>query len=179
MVKVKRNAPCHCGSGKKYKKCCTLKVTLINGRVAERFAQKNPEISRTIQILGRHTLEELHDIIFRGFDRYESEHMYEFQFGENFNAPENDRYVLPETLSHQTIFKKKAVAGLLTKTRIGALNLTVGQNFYYWFDFGDDWIHEIEVISIDDEIWQDIYPKIIARIGESPPQYIEWDEEEE
>ncbi|MGM0440506.1 MAG: SEC-C metal-binding domain-containing protein [Chlamydiota bacterium] len=22
--KIKRNAPCHCGSGKKYKKCCLL-----------------------------------------------------------------------------------------------------------------------------------------------------------
>ena len=25
MSKLKRNAPCHCGSGKKYKNCCYLK----------------------------------------------------------------------------------------------------------------------------------------------------------
>ncbi|MDP7135072.1 MAG: SEC-C metal-binding domain-containing protein, partial [Planctomycetota bacterium] len=27
MSKVKRNAPCPCGSGKKYKKCCMAKET--------------------------------------------------------------------------------------------------------------------------------------------------------
>jgi hypothetical protein len=124
--------------------------------------------------MGSKTLKELHHIIFRAFDRYESEHMYEFQFGENFNAPENEFYVLPEALS-QAIDKRR-IAGIITKTRIGAFNLTVGQKFYYWFDFGDDWIHQIEVISIDDEVSQDMYPKITARIGESPPQYIGLDE---
>jgi len=194
MLNVRRNDPCPCGSGKKYKKCCmekddprfikmenykkcyTFKVNLIRGNVTERFAQNNPEVSRTIQILGSQTLEELHDIIFRAFDRGE-DHMYEFQFGEVFDAPENERYVLTETLSH-TIFRRK-YAGIVTETRIGALNPIVGQSFYYWFDFGDDWIHQIDVISIDDEISQDIYPKITARVGDSPPQYFEFDDEEE
>lgn len=28
MIKIGRNDPCHCGSGKKYKKCCLLKDQL-------------------------------------------------------------------------------------------------------------------------------------------------------
>ena len=33
-MKLERNAPCHCGSGKKYKKCCMAKSTQISSRTA-------------------------------------------------------------------------------------------------------------------------------------------------
>jgi hypothetical protein len=44
------------------------------------FAKRNKVISRTIQIRGDQTLEDLHHAIFAAFDR-EEEHMYEFQIG--------------------------------------------------------------------------------------------------
>ena len=62
--------------------------------VTEKFAKKNPEISRTIQIRGDQTLEDLHHAIFDAFDRGE-EHMYEFQFGKRPMDPKGPRYVLP------------------------------------------------------------------------------------
>ena len=59
------------------------------------------------------------------------------------------------------------------------LGLKKHQAFGYWFDFGDDWWHQINVVAIDDKAGRGKFPKVIKRIGESPPQYVNWDEEEE
>ena len=67
--------------------------------------------------------------------------------------------------------------GINTETKIGSLDLEVGEPFGYWFDFGDDWRHQINVISIKGNIPKGNYPKIIDRVGESPPQYADFDEE--
>jgi hypothetical protein len=70
------------------------------------------------------------------------------------------------------------VAGLATETTIDDLKLKVGKQFGYWFDFGDDWQHQIGVEKIADEVPKGKFPRITNRVGESPPQYIDWDEEE-
>jgi len=72
----------------------TLEVFLMGGPISEKFAKKNPVISRTIQIRGDQTLEDLHHAIFDAFDRFD-EHMYEFQFGKGPMDRKAPRYVLP------------------------------------------------------------------------------------
>ena len=72
----------------------TLDVFLISGPISEKFAEKNPVISRTIKVRGDQTLKELHHAIFEAFERYD-EHMYEFQFGKGPMDPTGTRYVLP------------------------------------------------------------------------------------
>lgn len=47
----------------------------------------------------------------------------------------------------------------------------VGRAFGYWFDFGDDWRHEIRVEVIDGAPPTGRFPKATARVGASPPQY--------
>jgi Plasmid pRiA4b ORF-3-like protein len=70
-------------------------------------------------------------------------------------------------------------AGDVKRTTIGTLGLKVDDAFGYWFDFGDDWWHQINVVAIEEKIGQGKFPKVIQQIGESPPQYVDWDEEEE
>ena len=41
----------------------------------------------------------------------------------------------------------------------------------YWFDFGDDWWHRINVDAIDDNVAKGKYPKVVKRVGKSSPQY--------
>jgi len=48
----------------------------------------------------------------------------------------------------------------------------------YWFDFGDDWWHQINVRAIPEKAATGKYPRIDRRVGKSPPQYVDWDEEE-
>jgi len=75
-------------------------------------------------------------------------------------------------------FSDETPAGDVSKTAIGALGLRVGDVFGYWFDFGDDWWHQINVVAIADEVPPGKYPKVTARVGNSPPQYPDGVEEE-
>jgi len=73
----------------------TLEVFIISGPVDAKFVKKSPVMSRTLEIRGDQTLEELHEIIFKAFDRYD-EHLYEFQFGgKEPQDPKARRYGLP------------------------------------------------------------------------------------
>ena len=40
----------------------------------------------------------------------------------------------------------------MDQTTLDSLGLEVGRTFGYWFDFGDDWWHQINVEAIDDEV---------------------------
>jgi len=167
----------------------SLKVEIIEGYVTEEFAEENPDMSRTIQIRGDQTLEHLHGAIFDAFDRFD-EHLYEFQFGEAPRHRRNKRYVLPMPgdFGPGSVFFEEEPAEDLTRTKIGSLGLRKRRRFWYWFDFGDDWWHRIEVVDVQNEVPKGKYPKVIERLGASPPQYPgmgvrdedgDWEDEEE
>jgi hypothetical protein len=160
--------PASQGQGRLY----TLEVFIISGPVTEKFAKKNPVISRTIQIRGDQTLEDLHHAIFDAFDR-EEEQMYEFQFGKGPMDPKAPRYVLP---SDYESGEKKPPAGRVDQTTIESLGLKVGRSFGYWFDFGDDWWHQVNVEAIEDLVPEGKFPRVAKREGNSPPQYADEDE---
>src|SRR5208283_2833520 len=124
----------------------TLEVFLLSGQITEKFVKKNPVVSRTIQIRGNQTLEDLHDTIFDAFGRWE-EHMYEFQFGKGPVDPKAPRYVLPKAYEMEMGYDKRP-AGRVDQTTIGSLGLEVGRRFGYLFDFGDNWWHQINVEAI-------------------------------
>lgn len=149
----------------------TLVIFIRSGPIAEKFRRKNPEISRTIQIRGDQTLEDLHQAIFEAYGRFDN-HMYEFQFG---NGPmEGPRYVLPEAFQGDD--EQERPAGRVDETTIESLGLDVSRSFEYWFDFGDDWWHQIDVEAVEPNVPKGKYPKIIKRVGKSPPQYPDEDE---
>jgi pRiA4b ORF-3-like protein len=53
------------------------------------------------------------------------------------------------------------------------LGLKSGRVFGYWFDFGDDWYHQVQVQRIEQAIPTVTYPRVIKREGKSPPQYLD------
>ncbi len=66
MAKGKKPAP---GWVKQDDRLFTLEVFIISGPMTEKFVKKNKVVSRTIQIRGDQTLENLHYAIYRAFDR--------------------------------------------------------------------------------------------------------------
>jgi len=155
----------------------TLEVFIISGPITKSFAEKNRVISRTIQIRGDQTLEDLHNAIFDAFDR-EEEHMYEFQMGgKRPMDPKARRYVLHADMNDLVSGRKPA--GDVHHTTIESLGLKVDEAFGYWFDFGDDWWHQVNVVARDEKAGRGKFPKVTKRTGKSPPQYVNWDEEEE
>jgi hypothetical protein len=163
----------HAGGNRLY----TLEARIIGGPMVEEFVKENPLVVRTIEIRGDQSLEQLHEALFAAFDR-EEEHMYEFQLGSRApHDPKRKRYVLPRVFKEATPGPHSPL-GTVTRTTIGSLELKVEQAFGYWFDFGDDWWHEIKVIAIEEEVPKGKYPRMTKRVGESPPQYPDGDEEE-
>lgn len=152
-------------------KLYTLEVFLHSGPISEKFAKKNPVISRTFKMRGDQTLEELHHAIFKAFGRYD-EHMYEFQFGKGPMDRKGPRYVLPSTFE---MAEENPPAGRVDRTALDSLDLEVDRSFGYWFDFGDDWWHQINVEAIEDSVPTGTFPKVTKRVGKSPPQYADED----
>lgn len=152
----------------------TLEVFLTSGPVTAKFAKKNKIVSRTIQIRGKQTLQDLHEAIFDAFDR-DDEHMYEFQVGGKGPMDEQARKYGPPVPTGP--FSDEMV-GDASAASLGSLGLKIGGTFGYWFDFGDDWWHQINVLGIDTKIPPGKYPKVAKRVGQSPPQYPDWDEEQ-
>jgi hypothetical protein len=152
----------------------TLEVFLLGGPVTEKFAKKNPVVSRTIQIRGDQPLEDLHHAIFDAYDRWE-EYMYEFQFGKGPMDPKARRYVLPNALEIQQD-QPNPPKGRVDEATLESLALKVGDRFGSWFDFGDDWWHQINVEAIEDRVPRGKFPKVTKREGKSPPQYADEDE---
>jgi Plasmid pRiA4b ORF-3-like protein len=150
-----------------------LDVFLIDGPITSEFIADNPEVSRTIEIKGSNTLEELHKIIFKAFDR-EEEHMYEFQVGGNGpQDPNAIRYGLKQAFSSSGL--TLTPTGDVSSTSIAEVGLSIDEAFGYWFDFGDDWWHQINVTNILDKAPTGKYPRITKRLGASPPQYADFE----
>ena len=139
-------------------------------------------IWRRIEITGNQSLDQLHEAIFSAFDRYDP-HMYSFYLTkpgskarDRFaNAPE---YTHPYAVEEDSDWGHKKLHDA-SITNISNLNLRVKDTFEYLFDFGDEWLHEITVERVLDIFPKGDYPKIKERKGESPPQYPEYDDEEE
>ena len=142
-----------------------LQIYLDSGPITKAFARKNKIVSRTIEIRGDQTLEEFHYAIFDAFDRWE-QHLYEFQLGKRPFDPDGLRYTLPDAARYGG-----DPDGDVKTTTLDSLGLKVGRVFGYWFDFGDDWYHQIVVDAVNEADAEIEYPRVTARTGASPPQY--------
>jgi hypothetical protein len=136
----------------------------MDGPISEKYTTK--EISRVIEIRGDQTLEDLHQAIFKAYDRWD-EHLYEFQFGKRPFDPAGPNIGIPDPR------KKGKRTEDARATKLDDLNLKAHRAFGYWFDFGDDWYHQIQVDRIEQAIPTVTYPRVIKRVGKSPPQYCE------
>lgn len=139
-----------------------LTVFLMRGPISEKFTKK--EISRAIEIRGDQTLEQLHQAIFEAYDRRE-QHLYEFQFGKRPFDPDGPNYGIPDG------DEEKKEYGDARTTKMDDLQLKPERAFGYLFDFGDEWYHQVQVDRIEQAIPTVTYPRVIKRVGKSPPQY--------
>jgi len=135
-------------------------------------------ISRVVALLGDHTLDDLHEIIYAAFDRYD-EHLYSFYFPKQRvgrKDPPPKEFTSPHMLEDPGQFGIDEELFDASKTRLDSLGLKIGDTFEYLFDFGDKWMHELKVKSIGPVEQEQQYPAVIEKKGDSPPQYPDCDE---
>lgn len=159
---------------KKQAQLFTFDVLLIDRSRTRASMPKKSVVSRTIQLRGDQSLEDLHDAIFDAFDRYD-EHLYEFQFGKEPMDRKAVRYAHP--FACEDFWGEEEDANS-AEAKLASLGLKTGQSFFYWFDFGDDWWHDVRVEAIDDKAPAGKYPKVVKEVGKAPPQYPDFDDED-
>jgi hypothetical protein len=136
-------------------------------------------IWRRIAARGSQTLEDLHEAIYDAFDR-DDEHLYSFYFPKP-GAKGRNRLRDAVEYSHACIAEQSdpfdETPANAAKAKLDTLGLRPKQVFLYLFDFGDNWWHEITVEQTDAKPEKGKYPRILEKHGNSPPQYLDMDEE--
>lgn len=152
----------------------TMLVFLKEGPMSREFDYK--VISRTIEIRGDQTLAQLHEAIFRAYDRSD-EQPYEFQMGKRPFDPEGPNYGLvkkaAKVTTKKTLVNAVAPTFAAEATKLDDLELKLHRVFGYRFDFKAGWFHQVQVERIDKAIPTVTYPRLTKRSGKSPPQVCE------
>lgn len=153
-------------------KIYTLRVSIIG----------IPKLYRIIELSDTSTFDDLHDVIFEAFHRYDS-HLYSFFITKKDTQDMRIIWKAPEITHPQNTMdvvweeKKEKVAA--NEICIGQVGLEEKDVFQYLFDFGDDWWHRIRVQSIKEKKIKGRHIKIVKSVGDSPPQYPEYDEDDD
>jgi hypothetical protein len=145
---------------------CTLSVFLTTEPQAAAGTVPSCVASRTLQMRGDQTLEDLHQAIAAAFER-PGDYSYEFQFEAGDLHPEGRRYVVPGEFDLDVAAGTPAV-GRVTETTLDSLGLEPGLAFAYWPDAGDDWWHPIQVERVAVGVPRGKYPRVLGRSGDSP-----------
>ena len=115
-----------------------------------------PTIYRTIQIEENRTFFELHEAIQIAFG-WENSHMHIFEIGDDrIGMSEFDEFEDDQTIEERNI-------------RLFQTGLNEKDKFEYIYDFGDHWVHEIQVVKIP-EPKKTFYPKCIKGAMNRPPE---------
>jgi hypothetical protein len=201
MIEIRRNDPCPCGSGKKYKKCCYMdkeknwKIFRAANRAQTRediikILNERPQvyklkvkldsmkaehfkstISRNIEIEGTDTLYDLHLEMQRAFN-WDNDHMFSFFMSNQIWDKQSEYKANP--LGEHMVSSFGDTSKPAGETEIGDLSLQKGSSFKYLFDFGDEIIHSIEVVEVYENDDPDAsFPRLVKSVGKAPPQY-EW-----
>lgn len=133
-------------------------------------------LHRIIDVQGDVNFYELHQAIFDVFERHD-EHLWQFfvarQKMDSFNKLYDcqEQILLPDNFLWQDNFKNLTL--YQPDITLDSLQLNEKDYLYYWFDFGDDWLHRIRIEKISQS--QDNANKItvIKKVGDSPKQYDE------
>lgn len=115
-------------------------------------------IWRSFVIDGETSFAELHDIL-QIIMGWENSHLFQFRFGKTRITVQYEEDPLPV---------EAADAFVLTLNKLKA---KVGDTFKYTYDFGDDWAHELEILSIEEGAPLK-YPHCVAGERNCPPENI-------
>lgn len=147
------------------------------------------KLHRVLEISGNASFFDLHQRIFEAFDRWD-EHAFQFfisrtkmdSFGSLFDKCTEIVMIDEFIEQHEDFLGREIQLHPASRTTLDELNLQEKDYFYYWFDFGDDWLHRIRIEKIFEEKEEpeqgSYFATIIKSVGESPEQYPEYEEDE-
>ncbi len=129
------------------------------------------ECIRVIEIKSSATFLDLHEAIQDAVD-FNNDHLVEFFIGRH---PGNRAYGIGGEPNWDSFNPVK------TYNKVGISEvwpLPQGMKLYYLFDFGDQWVFQINKTRHKDKTPEPgaTYPRLIEAIGKNPEQYPDWEE---
>jgi hypothetical protein len=116
-----------------------------------------PLVTRTFKLSAQTTMYELHHII-QVVMGWTNSHLYQFNVGEQVIA---DIRLVDDELGPVTDVKGVMVTQVFTK---------VGTTLTYEYDFGDGWMHHLELVEISTHPIDEVLPQIIGGVNACPPE---------
>lgn len=111
-----------------------------------------PPVWRRLQVSSTTSLAQLHHIIQAAMGWHDC-HLHQFEVNGRYYA--DPAQMLEETTD---------------EARLTLAQMQVGQRFAYWYDFGDDWWHDIQVEAIDRADPALTYPRCVTGRRACPPE---------
>ena len=132
------------------------------------------ECVRIIEIKSNASFLQLHEAI-QDAVSFDNDHLFDFFVGLHSG---NRAYSIGGTPSYSNFNPVKLYRGIHLSS---VWPLPTGMKLYYLFDFGDNWIFQINKTRHKDKIEQAgvVYPRVIEAKGKNPEQYPDWEYEEE
>lgn len=146
-------------------------------------------LHRILDIAGNATFEDLHALIFTAFDRYDP-HLYQFILTREEAKSDyalydcKERVLDPYSMEEADMMMDEGdIAHNAATFTLDDAKLQEKDFIYYRFDFGDDWMHRLRLEKIypleASAIGDEPYAVIVKKVGESPAQYEDEDDEED
>ena len=136
----------------------TIKSELVGG-----MHMPEQEVIRTIRIGGSASLDDLCEVMLRSLD-FDRDHMY--QFCMDNNAHSRNAFISGSDRGGKAS----------TKEKLYKLGLKTGKKFLFIYDFGDEWMFQMEVLEVENKSGN-IRTEVVESIG-TAEQYPDWEEEE-
>ncbi|MES0404004.1 MAG: plasmid pRiA4b ORF-3 family protein, partial [Hyphomicrobium sp.] len=128
-------------------------------RLTLRLRECEPPIWRTILVRNSTSLHQLHLAIQKAMG-WTNSHLYEFEVRKS-------KYTDLTTVDY---FEDDEQSEDARTTKLSLLKLERGESFTYLYDFGDYWLHDITVDSIESPIPGASYPNCVAGARACPPE---------
>ena len=143
--------------------------------------REDRRIWRMIEALEGQTLDDLHWAIQEAYG-FDGDHLYSyFMSGKPWDLSAYE-YYHPEAASRDEVeVRMREMASKIrgaypeprlpaTEVKLESLSLKPRQWFLYLFDYGDEWLFEVEFVG--EGVSQEAdYPRVVGSRGESPQQY--------
>lgn len=129
-----------------------------------------PKVYRDIEIESRKSLYDLAAAIVRAFG-FDFDHAFGF-----FSKLTGHIYDSPVRYDLFADMDVGSTAQSVKRTTVLQAFPEVGSKMLFLFDYGDQWKFRVEVIGFGEKAPKTRYPKVLAVVGEAPPQYPEIDE---
>jgi hypothetical protein len=130
------------------------------------------KIYREIEIEGSGSLANLAEAIIGAFD-FDFDHAFGFYSkltGPYHQSPE--QYELFADMEDTD-----SDAGSVERTKVSQAFAKTGKKMLFVFDYGDEWRFEVKLTTRGEKTPKTRYPRMVAAVGEAPPQYPDADEE--